>query len=36
VFEIRWDRSGSFKVIHFERGEWEMGLNDIPWPIPFD
>lgn len=23
VFDIRWDRAGSFKAIHFEPGEWE-------------
>lgn len=36
VFDIRWDSTGSFKAIHFEPGEWEIDLNDIPGPIPFD
>ena len=35
VFEIRWDRAGSFKAIHFEPGEWERALIDLPEPIPF-
>jgi hypothetical protein len=34
VFEIRWDRAGSFKATHFEPGEWERVLIDLPEPIP--
>ncbi len=34
VFEIRWDRAGSFKAVHFEPGEWERVLIDLPDPIP--
>jgi hypothetical protein len=36
VLEIRWDRAGAFKSIHFEPGEWERVLIDLPEPIPFD
>jgi hypothetical protein len=36
VFEIRWDRAGAFKAIHFEPGEWERAPIDLPEPIPLD
>ena len=35
VFDIRWDRAGSFKAVHFEPGAWERWLIDLPEPIPF-
>ena len=35
VFDIRWDRAGSFKAVHFEPGEGERVLIDLPEPIPF-
>ena len=34
VFDIRWDSAGSFKAVHFEPGEWEEVLIDLPDPIP--
>jgi hypothetical protein len=34
VLDIRWDRAGSFKAVHFEPGEWERVLIDLPDPIP--
>ena len=27
VFEIRWDKAGSFKVVMFKPGEWERSLR---------
>lgn len=36
VLDIRWDRAGSFKAVHFEPGEWEGVLIDLPDPIPLD
>jgi hypothetical protein len=35
VFDIRWDRTGFFKTILYEQGEWEQELLDWPEPIPF-
>lgn len=36
VLDIRWDRAGSFKAIHFQPDEWERVLIDMPVPIPID
>jgi hypothetical protein len=36
VFDIKWDRAGSFKTVHFEPGEWERALIGLPEPIPFN
>jgi hypothetical protein len=34
VFEIRWDKAGGFKVVHFDQGDWERTLRAWPAPIP--
>lgn len=34
VLDIRWDGAGGFKAVHFEPGEWERLLIDLPNPIP--
>jgi hypothetical protein len=34
VFEIRWDKAGGFKVIHYDQGDWERTLRFWPAPIP--
>jgi hypothetical protein len=36
VFEIRWDKAGGFKVVHFDHGDWERTLRAWPVPIPLD
>jgi hypothetical protein len=36
VFEIRWDKAGGFKVVHYDQGDWERTLRTWPEPIPFD
>jgi hypothetical protein len=36
VFEIRWDKAGSFKVVHYEPDDWERTLRAWPAPIPLD
>jgi hypothetical protein len=36
VFEIRWDKAGAFKVVHFDQGDWERTLRSWPAPIPLD
>lgn len=33
VLDIRWDRAGSFKAIHFQLGEWEGVLIRLIEPI---
>lgn len=35
VFDIKWDRAGSFKAIHFGPCEWERVRIGLPEPIPF-
>jgi hypothetical protein len=32
VFEIRWDKAGGFKVVHYDQGDWERTLR--AWPAP--
>jgi hypothetical protein len=32
VFEIRWDNTGSFKVVTFKPGEWEQRLRALALP----
>lgn len=34
VLEIRWDKTGLFKVLRYEPGDWERTLLDWPEPIP--
>lgn len=34
VFEIRWDKTGFFKIIHYDPGDWERTLR--AEPIAFD
>lgn len=34
VLDIRWDRTGSFKAVHFEPGGWERVLIRLIEPIP--
>jgi hypothetical protein len=36
VFEIRWDKAGGFKIVHYDQGDWERTLRAWPAPIPFD
>jgi hypothetical protein len=36
VFEIRWDKAGSFKVVHYEPDDWERTLRAWPAPIPLE
>ena len=36
VFEIRWDKTGYFKVVVYKPGDWERALHGWPEPIPFD
>jgi len=36
VFEIRWDKAGGFKVVHYDQGDWERTLRSWPAPIPFE
>jgi hypothetical protein len=36
VFEVRWDKAGGFKVVHYDQGDWERTLRAWPAPIPFD
>ena len=36
VLEIRWDNTGSFKVVAYEPGDWERELLDWPERVPFD
>jgi hypothetical protein len=36
VFEIRWDKAGGFKVIHYDQSDWERTLRAWPAPIPFE
>jgi hypothetical protein len=36
VFEVRWDKAGSFRIITFEPGDWERTLRAWPAPIPFE
>ncbi len=36
VLEIRWNKTGLFKVMRYEPGDWERILFDWPEPIPFD
>lgn len=36
VFEIRWDKTGFFKIVHYEPGDWERTLRAWPAPVPFD
>jgi hypothetical protein len=36
VFEIRWDKAGSFKVVHFDQGVWQGTLRAWPASIPLD
>jgi hypothetical protein len=36
VMEIRWDKSGLFKVLRYEPGDWERILFDWPEPVPFE
>ncbi len=35
VLEIRWDKTGQFKVLRYEPGDWERILHSWPEPIPF-
>jgi hypothetical protein len=35
VFEIHWNAAGSFKVVTFEPGDWEIAIADQP-PSSFD
>jgi hypothetical protein len=35
VFEVRWDNTGAFKVVHYDQGDWERTLRAWPAPIPF-
>jgi hypothetical protein len=32
VFEIRWDKDGRFKVLHYDPDDWERTLR--AWPAP--
>jgi hypothetical protein len=36
VFEVRWDKAGGFKVVHYDQGDWERTLRAWPAPIPFE
>jgi hypothetical protein len=34
VFEVRWDKAGGFKVVHYDQGDWKRTLRGWPAPIP--
>ena len=36
VFEVRWDKAGGFKVVHYDQGDWERTLRAWPAPIAFE
>jgi hypothetical protein len=32
VFKIRWDNAGGFKIVHYDRGDWEKNAARLLGP----